>query len=149
MPDTVITLTPALRERLAKPFDEGLAPAKNWDLPTLAGAGALRSDAVPTSCASPAANLGLRRGTPARARLEAAREAPGRRGLAGDAHRPWPGTSAKSARGDGRLARRRHGGLSFVRRAGHGPAGEGSSRWRTPATAWMTLRCTCSMLTSR
>ena len=46
MPDTVITLTPALRERLAKPFDEGLAPAKNWDLPTLAGAGALRSNAV-------------------------------------------------------------------------------------------------------
>ena len=46
MSDTVITLTPALQERLAKPFDEGLAPAKNWDLPTLAGAGALRSDAA-------------------------------------------------------------------------------------------------------
>ena len=46
MPDTVITLTPALRERLAKPFDVSLAPAENWDLPTFAGAGALRSDAA-------------------------------------------------------------------------------------------------------
>ena len=46
MPDTVIALTPALRERLAKPFDEGLAPTENWDLPTFAGAGALRSDAA-------------------------------------------------------------------------------------------------------
>ena len=45
MADTRITLSPGMRERLAMPYDEGLQPAKNWDLPTLAGAGALRSDA--------------------------------------------------------------------------------------------------------
>lgn len=44
MTDTQIALSPAMRERLAKPYDQTLMPAKNWDLPTLAGAGALRSD---------------------------------------------------------------------------------------------------------
>ena len=45
MADTRITLTPKMRDPLAAPYDESLQPAKNWDLPTLAGAGALRSDA--------------------------------------------------------------------------------------------------------
>ena len=44
MADTRVTLTPGMRDRLAMPYDESLQPAKNWDLPTLAGAGALRSD---------------------------------------------------------------------------------------------------------
>ncbi len=42
MTDTRITLTPGLQERLAAGH-AGLAPVKNWDLPTLAGAGAIRS----------------------------------------------------------------------------------------------------------
>jgi CubicO group peptidase (beta-lactamase class C family) len=45
MASTVITLTPPLRARLAPGHDRLLKPAKNWDLPTLAGAGALRSSA--------------------------------------------------------------------------------------------------------
>lgn len=43
MPSTVITLTPELRERLAIGHDQSRNPTSNWDLPTLAGAGALRS----------------------------------------------------------------------------------------------------------
>ncbi len=42
--DTRITLTKSMRDRLAAPYDKSLVPAKNWDIPTLAGAGALRSD---------------------------------------------------------------------------------------------------------
>ena len=41
--DTRITLTSSMRERLAQGHDLILKPASNWDLPTLAGAGALRS----------------------------------------------------------------------------------------------------------
>ncbi len=43
MPDTAVELTPALRERLATGHDGRLQPVANWDLPVLAGAGALRS----------------------------------------------------------------------------------------------------------
>ena len=43
MTDTAIALSPALQKRLAPGHDASGAPAKNWDLPTLAGAGALRS----------------------------------------------------------------------------------------------------------
>ena len=43
--DTRITLTPAMRERLAQGHDKSLHPVPGWDLPTLAGAGALRSTA--------------------------------------------------------------------------------------------------------
>ncbi len=45
MKDTAVTLTPAMTRRLAVGHDAGLKPVKNWDLPTLAGAGALRSTA--------------------------------------------------------------------------------------------------------
>jgi serine-type D-Ala-D-Ala carboxypeptidase/endopeptidase len=45
MKSTGITLTPEMKERLAVGHDPATNPAKNWDLPTLAGAGALRSDA--------------------------------------------------------------------------------------------------------
>jgi serine-type D-Ala-D-Ala carboxypeptidase/endopeptidase len=42
---TAITLTPEMKERLAVGHNAQLKPVENWDLPTLAGAGALRSDA--------------------------------------------------------------------------------------------------------
>jgi len=41
--ETRITLTPEMRARLAVPHDADGTPAHNWDLPTLAGAGAIRS----------------------------------------------------------------------------------------------------------
>lgn len=43
MPDTGIMLTPSMRQRMATGHNAMLAPVANWDLPTLAGAGALRS----------------------------------------------------------------------------------------------------------
>ena len=43
MRETAITLSPALRARLAPGHDGEGHPVANWDLPTLAGAGALRS----------------------------------------------------------------------------------------------------------
>ncbi len=45
MRDTSITLTPEMKARLASGHTSSLEPARNWDLPTLAGAGALRSTA--------------------------------------------------------------------------------------------------------
>jgi serine-type D-Ala-D-Ala carboxypeptidase/endopeptidase len=41
--DTSITLSPDIVARLAVGHDAGLKAVENWDLPTLAGAGALRS----------------------------------------------------------------------------------------------------------
>ena len=43
--DTRITLTNSMRERLAQGHLSNLKPTSNWDLPTIAGAGALRSTA--------------------------------------------------------------------------------------------------------
>jgi D-alanyl-D-alanine-carboxypeptidase/D-alanyl-D-alanine-endopeptidase len=43
MASTRITLSDAMRARLASGYTSTLQPAANWDLPTLAGAGALRS----------------------------------------------------------------------------------------------------------
>jgi len=43
--DTCISLSNSMRERLAKGHASNLKPASNWDIPTLAGAGALRSTA--------------------------------------------------------------------------------------------------------
>ncbi|HWC97124.1 MAG TPA: serine hydrolase [Candidatus Sulfopaludibacter sp.] len=43
MPDTSITLTPSMKQRMATGHNAMLAPVANWDLPTLAGAGGLRS----------------------------------------------------------------------------------------------------------
>ena len=45
MPDTGITLSCSMEQRLATGHNAMLAPAANWDFPTLAGAGALRSTA--------------------------------------------------------------------------------------------------------
>jgi CubicO group peptidase (beta-lactamase class C family) len=41
--DTEITLTPDMKSRFATGYDASLQPVSAWDLPTLAGAGALRS----------------------------------------------------------------------------------------------------------
>lgn len=43
MSDTRVTFTPSMRDRLALGHDENGAVASNWDIPGLAGAGALRS----------------------------------------------------------------------------------------------------------
>ena len=59
MTDTAVELTPALRARLAPGHDGRLRPAANWDLPTLAGAGALRST-VNDLLTFLEANIGLR-----------------------------------------------------------------------------------------
>ncbi len=59
MVDTSISLTPSRRERLAAGHDRALEPVSNWDIPTLAGAGALRST-VNDLLTFVEANLGLR-----------------------------------------------------------------------------------------
>ena len=45
MPDTGITLSSSMKQRMAIGHNAMLTPVANWDLPTLAGAGALRSSA--------------------------------------------------------------------------------------------------------
>jgi serine-type D-Ala-D-Ala carboxypeptidase/endopeptidase len=45
MRSTAITLSPDMKSRLATGHDTAFEPTANWDLPTLAGAGALRSTA--------------------------------------------------------------------------------------------------------
>ena len=57
MNSTGITLTPEMKARLAVGHNEKLAATSNWDLPTLAGAGALRSS-VNDMLTFLAANLG-------------------------------------------------------------------------------------------
>ena len=59
MTDTGIHLTASARRRLATGHDPALEPVPNWDLPALAGAGALRSTANDL-LAFIEANLGLR-----------------------------------------------------------------------------------------
>lgn len=58
MESTRIKLTPQMQSRLATGHDRGLGPAQNWDLTTLAGAGALRST-VNDMLKFLAANMGL------------------------------------------------------------------------------------------
>jgi CubicO group peptidase (beta-lactamase class C family) len=43
MNDTRVTLDEGLKKRLAPPYSSSLTPQSNWDIPTLAGAGGLRS----------------------------------------------------------------------------------------------------------
>jgi serine-type D-Ala-D-Ala carboxypeptidase/endopeptidase len=45
MPDTSIALSSSMKQRMATGQNPRLVPAANWDFPTLAGAGALRSSA--------------------------------------------------------------------------------------------------------
>ena len=59
MTDTRVELTPSARERLATGHGLSLEPAANWDMPALAGAGALRSTANDL-LSFVEANLGLR-----------------------------------------------------------------------------------------
>jgi len=58
MSDTAIELTPVMKARLASGHNQMLKPVANWDLPTLAGAGALRST-VNDLLKFVGANLGL------------------------------------------------------------------------------------------
>ena len=58
MKDTRITLTPEMKARLAVGHSEALSAVPNWDLPTFAGAGAIRSTANDMMTFL-AANLGL------------------------------------------------------------------------------------------
>jgi D-alanyl-D-alanine-carboxypeptidase/D-alanyl-D-alanine-endopeptidase len=58
MPDTRVTLTPEMQSRLATGYREG-EPFPLWDIPTLAGAGALRST-VQDLLMFLAANIGLK-----------------------------------------------------------------------------------------
>lgn len=60
MNSTRITLTPAMQARLATGHNPVRLPVPNWDLPTLAGAGALRST-VNDMLKFVAANLGLKK----------------------------------------------------------------------------------------
>lgn len=58
MDDTRVTLTPEMKARLTGGHNPSLQPTPNWDLPTLAGAGALRST-VNDLLRFLAANLGM------------------------------------------------------------------------------------------
>jgi D-alanyl-D-alanine-carboxypeptidase/D-alanyl-D-alanine-endopeptidase len=58
MEDTKISLTPEMQARLVTGHNPALIPVANWDLPTLAGAGALRST-VNDMLKFVAANIGL------------------------------------------------------------------------------------------
>jgi CubicO group peptidase (beta-lactamase class C family) len=58
MEDTRISLTPEMQTRLVTGHNPALKPVANWDLPTLAGAGALRST-VNDMLKFVAANIGL------------------------------------------------------------------------------------------
>lgn len=60
MKDSGITFTPNMKAHLAKGHDMTLRQVQNWDLPTLAGAGALRSS-VDDMLKFLAANIGLKK----------------------------------------------------------------------------------------
>ncbi len=95
MADTSVTLSPSQQERLAIGHSVQLRPVANWDLPTLAGAGALRST-VSDMLTFVEANLGLRE-SPLQAAM-AATHAP---------RRSFPGPNMQI-------------GLGWVIRGGHG-----------------------------
>ncbi len=82
MKSTRITLSPETKTRLATGHNAELAPVPNWDLPTLAGAGALRSSAN-DMLAFLAANLGYTESplTPAMAAMLKVRLPTGHPGL--------------------------------------------------------------------
>ena len=76
MESTWVTVTPALRDRLLMPFDRDGRPMKVWEIPTLEGAGALKST-VDDLLLFLRANLD-QSDTELGAALVLAREAPGR-----------------------------------------------------------------------
>ena len=73
MSDTRVTLSPDMRSRLAQGHGAEGEPAANWDLPALAGAGALRSTAQ-DMLSFLAANIGGRVDGPLGSALASARE---------------------------------------------------------------------------
>ena len=91
MKSTAITLTPQIKARLAVGHNARLEPVKNWDLPTLAGAGALRSTGNDLLIFL-AANLGYSKSplAPAMAAMLKTRRPTGQSGL----ESPWAGTSS-------------------------------------------------------
>lgn len=82
MESTQITLSPEMKARFAVGHNQDLKPVANWDLPTLAGAGALRSS-VNDMLAFVAANLGYRQTplAPAMAAMVAERRPTGTPGM--------------------------------------------------------------------
>ena len=82
MNSTRVTLTPEMKARLAAGHDESLKTVENWDLPTLAGAGALRSTAN-DMLTFVAANLGYTKSplAPAMAAMLKVRRPAGQSGL--------------------------------------------------------------------
>jgi CubicO group peptidase (beta-lactamase class C family) len=82
MKSTAITFTPEMKARLAVGHNAALEPVKNWDLPTLAGAGALRSTANDL-LSFLAANLGYSKSplAPAMAAMVQTRRPTGQQGL--------------------------------------------------------------------
>lgn len=82
MKSTGIALSPDMKARLAVGHNQALAPVPNWDIPTLAGAGALRSTAN-DMLTFLAANLGYTKSTlaPAMAAMLTARHPTGAPGL--------------------------------------------------------------------
>jgi serine-type D-Ala-D-Ala carboxypeptidase/endopeptidase len=78
MKSTAITLSKAMKDRLAIGHDAGLQKVANWDLPTLAGAGALRSTASDLLTFL-AANIGIEKSplAPSMAAMIAARRPTG------------------------------------------------------------------------
>ncbi len=78
MKSTAITLSKSMKDRLAPGHDAGLHQVANWDIPTLAGAGALRSTANDLLTFL-AANIGLEKSplAPSMAAMIAARRPTG------------------------------------------------------------------------
>jgi len=142
MNSTEITLTPEQKKRLATGHDAAMRAVSNWDLPTLAGAGALRSTANDLLTFL-SANLGYTKTplAPAMADMLKVRRPTGQAGL----EMRWAGTFSPAA---GRMLY----GTTV------GPADTGRSwaliprpameswlyRMRRPSWAWTTLAGTCS-----
>ena len=111
MKNTSIALSPGMKARLAAGHDAKLNPVANWDLTTLAGAGALRSTAN-DMLTFVAANLGYKKTAlaPAMAAMLDVRRPSGVPGL--DVALAWHVFSTSGQHGY--LAQRRHGRLSFI-----------------------------------
>jgi len=135
--DTRVTLTPEMKARLAVGHNGGLAEVANWDIPTLAGAGALRSTAN-DMLTFLAANLGFVQ-TPLAGAM--ADEVSVRR----SAGAPTPGTSRPrtATRSSGTTAARAAIALTWatIQRSGRELS---CSRIFRPPRAWTTSDATCS-----
>ena len=124
MSDTAVELTPPSRERLAPGHDEELQPVPNWDIPTLAGAGSLRST-VNDLLIFLEANLGLRQ-TPLREAMACTHVPQATDPASENGHRSGV-DSRRRRRPPGRVAQRRHRRLQLVHRL-RSPGPRGGSR---------------------